>query len=549
VVLDAANGRLYVTLNAGPTADERWGEVVLAVIEVPASTTSVASSCRAAPDGTLLAAYDAPTSGRPEPLRLVDETDAWGGAAPLAGMRGHAVATADVDGDGWTDLFVGTFADRPDADYRHRGADGPAPDRLLLGGPEGFRLDTSFPEERGRTSGAAFADLDGDGDPDLVLARNGRDTDRGRAPSRVLRNDDGRFTPVATLPEPAGARSVGVLDYDGDGRLDLMIAEDRFSGGSSVLLRNEADFGFVDVTEDAGLGRGVAGLGVGTGDLSGDGRPDLLVGGSNRLFVNQGDGRFAEQVGAIAAWPTFGDEDDPAGVAEGDLDGDGRLDVVIGQHFGSTLDDGRRVPVRVYLNEEAADGSVRLRDVTDEAGLPGLPTKSPHVQVVDLDLDGRPDILTTASGESGQPVVLRNTGGRVPRFEATSAPGPAQYWVTGAVLDADHDGRPDIVMVEWEPTLPTLLLRSDGGVGHWLGLSAPPGTSVRVVKAGTLGRDGATLARATTGVSTGYSAGPDLGVWLGLGPVDEVDVSIEAPSAPATELRGVRADQWLECRP
>ena len=49
------------------------------------------------------------------------------------------------------------------------------PDRLLLGGPEGFRVDESFDVEPGRTAGAAFADLDGDLDLDLVLSRNVRD--------------------------------------------------------------------------------------------------------------------------------------------------------------------------------------------------------------------------------------------------------------------------------------------------------------------------------------------------------------------------------------
>ncbi len=559
VALDAAHGRLYVTLNAGPTEDDRFGEVVLAIIDVPSSPaggTSASSAsgpsagdagvCRAPDNG-----YQAATAGRAEPLQFEDATDAWGATSALAGMRGHAVATADVNDDGWTDLFVGTFADRPPEDYQQRGADGPAPDRLLLGGPDGFAVDPSFPGERGRTSGAAFADLDGDGDHDLVVARNVRDGERGSAPTTVLRNDDGRLTAVATLPEPVGARSVGVLDYDADGRLDLLIAEDRFSGGSSALLRNTGDFEFADVTETAGLGRGVAGMGVGTGDLNDDGRPDLLIGGSNTLFINQGDGRFAEQPDAIAPWPIFGDEDDPAGVAQGDVNGDGRLDVVIGQHYNSTVDAGQRVPVRLYLNEQGPGGTVLLRDVTDRAGLPGLSTKSPHVQIVDLDFDGRPDILTTAAGADGWPIVLRNSGQQagVPRFEASSAPGSSQYWVSAAVLDADHDGRLDVVAVEWEPTLPTLVLRSTGEVGHWLGVSAPPGTDVAVYADGGLGRTDALLGRTTVGTSTGYSAGPPVDTWAGLGSESIVDLTVSVPGEPPLDLRGIDADRMLTCLP
>ena len=78
----------------------------------------------------------------------MDATEQWGADEPLTGMRAHAIATADVNGDGWTDVFVGSFADRPVAEYQQRGATGPAPDRLLLGGPSGFRVDPSFPGEQ-----------------------------------------------------------------------------------------------------------------------------------------------------------------------------------------------------------------------------------------------------------------------------------------------------------------------------------------------------------------------------------------------------------------
>ena len=265
VVLDEVNRRLFVTLNAGTDPEEQWGEVLLAIIDLPGSeaTTTQAASSTCSTGDTWASVYQAGTAGSSGPLRLADATDAWGAIEPLTGMRGHAVATADVNGDGWSDLFVGTFADRPDEDYEVRGAEGPSPDRLLLGGPDGFSVDDTFPTEFGRTSGAAFADLDDDGDPDLVVARNVRDSDRGRAPTTVLRNDDGRFTRVGTLAQPAAARSVGVLDYDADGRLDLFIAEDRFAGGSSRLLRNSGDFSFDDVTAQAGLPADVHGLGVG----------------------------------------------------------------------------------------------------------------------------------------------------------------------------------------------------------------------------------------------------------------------------------------------
>lgn len=550
VVRDPQEPRLYVMLNAGPDEDDRWGEVVLAVVDLPRTGSVLtppaqpaASPVCLSSDAGVATTYEAVTTGDPQTPELGDVTEEWGLVEPLTGMRGHAIATGDVNGDGWIDLVVGTFADRPEDEYRRRGASGPAPDRLLLGGPDGFVLDEAFPDELGRTSGAALADLDSDGDLDLVLARNVRDSDRGRAPTRILRNDDGAFTPVSVLPEPRGARSVGVLDYDADGMLDVVITEDRFSGGSSRLLRNGGDFAFSDVTEEAGLPEDVHGLGVAAADLTGDGYPEILVGGSNRLFVHQGDGTFSEQPDAIAAWPVHGDEDDPAGVAVGDVDGDGRPDVVIGQHYNSTVDDDRRVPVRLYLNRpgRSSEEDLHLVDVTQAAGLTPLATKSPHVQLADVDADGRLDVVTSASTGDGAPVVFlqHDRDGDVPRFAASGPSETDQYWVTGAVADVDRDGRLDVVGVEWEPSLPTRAWTNRSATGHWLAVAAPAGTAVSVADGDEL------IASGQVAASSGYAAGPDPMLWLGLGSLTSVDLTVTRPQGGRSTVRGLDTDQSL----
>ncbi|MEX0948084.1 MAG: CRTAC1 family protein [Acidimicrobiia bacterium] len=494
--------------------------------------------------------YRAPRRGPGGAPAFLDATSDLGLLEPLTGMRVHATATGDVNDDGWSDLFVGTFADRPEDDYRVRGADGPSPDRLLLGGSRGFRVDESFPAEWGRTAAAAFADLDGDGDLDLVLARNVRDVERGRAPSTILRNDRGRFVKAAELDHPRGARAIGLIDFDGDSRLDLVIVEDRFSDGASVLWRNEGKLRFVDATRTAGLPPDVAGMGVATADLNGDRAPDVLISGSNRLFLNQGDGSFREDDTARQTfdWPRFGDEDDPAGVVATDVDGDARTDLVIGQHYNSTVDEGRRVPVRLYLND-GNDGAQapRFRDVTGAAGLTPLPTKAPHVDVVDLDADGRLDILTTASAGSVA-VVFRQVGvdEGVPRFELTGIPNPPDYWVTAAVLDADRDGRLDVFLAEFEPTRPSPLLRNRTNAGHWFGVTATPGTVVELFHAGGLGDPHDRLAWREVGTSTGFAAGPSVTAWFGLGAVHRIDVRIVSPEGrTVVELHDAGVDRLV----
>lgn len=495
--------------------------------------------------------WEAPAGGSGR-MAFEDRTDELGLTSPLAGMMAHALAAGDVNNDGYADLFVGTFADRPVDEYAGRGASGPAPDRLLLGSPAGYTIDETFPEMRGRTSGAVFADLDGDGDLDLVIARNPRTGERQSAASVVLRNNNGRFTEAFVLDTERGFRSIGVADFDGDERLDLFVVEDRWSGGSSVLYRNEGDLRFVDATAEFGLPSDIHGLGVSTTDLNGDGWADLFVSGSNRLFVG-GEGGFREDRGSDFGWETYGNEDDPAGVVARDLDGDGRPELVIGQHYNSTLDDGQRVPIRVYANR--GDGAaVRFVDVTEASGLVGLPTKSPHVEVADLDADGRPDLVTTAAGSGTGPVVFRNVtraGGEL-RFEASAAPGGDQYWVTGAVVDADHDGALDVLLAEWFPDKPSLLLSATGERGHWLAIelgaagTAGVGAVVSVYEAGHAGDPERLLGRTEISAQTGYGAGAEPVARFGLGEVSTVDVEIRRPRAEdVATLRYVAADRWI----
>jgi enediyne biosynthesis protein E4 len=506
------------------------------------------------PAGPAAVCYEAPRNGGggSAGVAFTDATEALGLADPLAGLYGHATAVGDVDGDGWTDLFVGSFSDK-----REAGAASATGDRLLLGGPDGFRPDEAFPELEGRSSGAAFADLDDDADLDLVVARNHRPSPAGRAPTVVLRNDAGRFTVAGDLDTERGARSVGVLDAEGDGDLDLFLVEDRFTSGSSVLLRNEGGLRFADGTAAAGLPDDVHGLGVAAADLNGDAAPDLFVAGSNRLFVNDGGGRFREGDSDVFTWETFGEEDDPAGVAAGDVNRDGRPDLVVGQHYNSTVDEGRKVPVRLYLNEGTGDGGVpRFRDVTEESGLVGLPTKAPHVELVDLDTDGWPEILTTASAAGGsEPAVFRHLGvdGGVPRFATPTGTGDARYWIAGATFDADRDGRLDVFLVEFDQNRTSRLLRGTGDTAHWLGVEVGPagtagvGATVEVYGSGGLGEASRLLGARELSASTGNASGSLPVAWFGLGSTDAVDVRLRRPGGRETdEVLALPADRLVD---
>ncbi len=531
-----------------------------------AALALLAASCTVAsedvPNRGLTCWSGSPATGTPG-ITFSDATEAAGLYSPLKGMSAHAAAWGDINGDGAVDLVVGTFADRPLEIYELRGAVGPSPDRVLLARDSGF-VDDGLAEVYGRTSGAAFVDLDGDGDLDLVLSRNvktPRDDREAFAavasirPTAVFENVDGGLIerPDTGIDPTLGGRSVGVLDYDGDRRYDLFIVEDRWRGGSSRLYRNTGDFQFEDVTKQAGLPLDLQGLGVATADVDGDRDVDLFVAGDDRLFIADA-GRFRAVDSDVFAWPPIGNEDDPAGAAFGDIDRDGRPDLVIGQHFGSTLNGGPPAPVRLFLNRsEEADKPVFI-EITDESGLTALPTKAPHVEIVDFDNDGWPDILTSASADDGtRPAIFRNNGesdGAI-RFETPQGIGAPQYWVTAPTADYDQDGRIDIMLIEWEPALPSVLLRNESKSGNWLSVSVGPelgyglGGRVTVYEPGGLGRPDMVLGSAEITATRGYVAGVEAVAHLGLGDVGVVDLEVVTPWGDPITLTQIAANQAI----
>ncbi len=527
----------------------------------PDPTDTVAATTEGPPtswqDSSPLVASSKLTCWRTEPkddspgIRFVDVTEDVGLVEPLIGMHGHAAIWTDVDSDDMADLFVGTFADREDDRYEHRGATGPSPDRLLIQ-KSGFEPLPNLTEMFSRTSGGAGADLDGDGDLDLVISRNYRDRIAGQAPTQILRNDGGRLSSAigSGLPERIGGRSVAIFDQDLDGLLDLFITEDRWSGGRSVLLRNLGDLSFEDVTTNTGLPDDVHGLGATAADFNNDGLTDLFIAGSNRFFIAKLDGQFVEGGGGVFEWEVYGDEDDVAGVSAADLNRDGWLDLVVGHHYNSTIDSDSRVPVRVYLNMgPTEEGDPVFEDVTDRAGLPGLATKAPHVELVDIDNDGWTDILTSASADDGgRPAVFKNLGisNGIPRFAAPDGLGSSQHWVAAPTADYDRDGRMDIFLLEWEPALPSILLRNESGTGNWLEVS------VDAEKGHGIGWrislfDGSKLigSREIT-VTQGYSAGVLPIAHFGAGDATDLTVMLDPPGEKdSIVIDGIEPNQHI----
>jgi predicted Zn-dependent protease len=349
------------------------------------------------------------------------------GLAALSHGYGHGVTVGDYDNDGHPDLFVTRW--RSYALYRNKG-DGTFEDATLRAGLGG---DRDWP------TSAAFADLDRDGDLDLYVCHylkydenNPRrcshpdspakhdcnPLDFDALPDHVFRNDAGRFvdtTAAAGLFETAG-RGLGVVaaDFDGDDLIDLYVANDM---SANYLYRNRGGFKFEEIGVVAGAAASAeggykAGMGIACGDLDGDGKIDLAVtnyyGESTTYFRNLGGGMFADHSSAIGmAAPTrllLG-----FGIAFVDFDNDGRLDVISAN--GHVIDPRPRFPWMMPLQILMMNPRGHLVDVSDRAGTLFQPNHLGRgLAAGDLDNDGRIDALAVCQNE---PVVyLHNKTGR-----------------------------------------------------------------------------------------------------------------------------------------
>lgn len=536
-------------------------------------------------------AEDAPASKPAYPFAFRDVTEESGLLPLVAGIQGHAAAWGDVDGDGWIDLYVGGFHKengKPNVFVRN------ARGKFVLDSQEALRISA-------RSSGAVFADLDNDGDLDFYLSNLGGGTAGPSAtPNFLFRNDGGgKFTDVSkssgACPAEFRGRSAAVLDFDGDGLLDLLVGESIYYGSKkrSRLFRNKGNLTFEDASDAAGVPAGIPALGVAVGDVNNDGWPDLFLAaadGGNRLFLNDGKGKYREAPGTAevfqAAWKYKGD-DTTCGVCFGDVNRDGRLDIVLGQHYKQPW--LAPVAVRLYLNRGSKDGNPVFEDVTEAAGLKPLPMKGAHVEVQDFDNDGWPDIYVSIvkfAGGKPHPLIFRNLGVQdgLPRFRedalavndfptkedlAVKRTGDffakvikdrkIIYMAAAPSGDFDNDGRIDLFLANWWAEAPSLLLRNETTAGHWLQVqvqgSGPVnrmgiGARVQVYRAGKLGDPSALLGCQDLSAGYGYSSGQSAIAHFGLGKDDNADVALTLPHGKGKVVhKGVKADQRLTIKP
>ena len=451
-------------------------------------------------------------------MKLEDVTDRMGVGHPGWGM---GACTADVDGDGWEDLYV-----------------------TALGGSRLYR------NERGRTfvdvtdkagvkgsgwmTGCGFADYDRDGDLDLFV-------------SRYVKVD------LANLPEFGKGKT---CEYRG---IAVQCGPRGLPGEGDLLFRNDGEMKFTEVGEAAGVSdpRGYFGLGVAWFDHDDDGWPDLYVANDSRpsfLYTNQRNGTFKEVGFPMGvAVSEDGGEQGGMGLALGDYDGSGRLSIYktnFAEEYNNLFhDEGDHFTELAYRSKTAP---------------PSLPYVGWGTAFLDYDNDGRLDLIAVnghvypqmdqaklgaSAGYRQRKLLYWNRG------DGTFDEVGARYGTVFteprvsrglAVGDLDDDGRLDVVVNDLDGTPQVLRNQREGG-GHWLRVKLTgKGRNPDAVGALVTLKAGALTQRRLVQSGTSYLSQDDMRRHFGLGDATQVEwVEVRWPDGTTTRREGVKSDQTI----
>jgi hypothetical protein len=433
----------------------------------------------------------------------------------------HGAAVADYDRDGWPDLLVtgwgrvALFRNVPDGKGGRRFEDVTA----KAGLDKGITWTTS----------AAWADLDGDGWPDLYICQ---------------------YVNWSFANHPS-------CNYDG--KTPDVCPPKQFQGLPHKVYRNNRDGTFTDVSKEAGLhpggGNNSKGLGVVAVDVNLDGKPDLYVANDtvdNFLYVNEstpGQIRLREEgLLAMVARDGNGAANGSMGVDAGDPDGSG-LPWLWCTNYENELH-------ALYRNQCKKD-QVFFLFATTATGISAIGQKwvGWGTGFLDLDNHGWEDLFIvnghairfpTGAARRQRPVLLRNHGGKFKDFTPRGGSYCEQVHLARGVAlgDLDNDGKIDVIVSHMNEPVAVLRNVSAGG-HHWLGVELARAGHADVV--GTrvvLEAGGRKQTRFAKGGGS-YASSPDRRLVFGLGGTERIDkLTVFWPDGKQQEWSGLAVDRY-----
>ena len=432
------------------------------------------------------------------------------------GLVGEAngAAFGDYDGDGRPDLLVTRLGRSEGPLLFHSQGDGTFADQSAL-----------LRDAAGPALGAAWVDVDADGDLDLYLIRF-------RDPHLLFRNEGGHFTRIekpAELADHQASTSAAFGDFDGDGELDLFATHR--AAQANQFYRHIYREGFADQSDLLSpLRSGQDSFSATPFDSDGDGDLDLYVANlnyPNLFFRNQGHGTFRQEALATGLGRTGASL---VGLPV-DFDNDGDLDLYLLSGSGE----------RTVLYRNGGQGI--FTDWTDESGA-GLDGVNSGGGWADFDNDGDQDLLLSSLG---QPAVLENQGAS--RFAEVQALPAGAAWNTAGVALADYDLDGDVDAFMAGVDRAGVLLRNDSpDQGHWLGVELRgAGRSVLGARVRVRTPAGSQLREYIVASLLGSQHGDLLHFGLG-SQVAGIAVEVFWPGGQHTVLEQVEADQVLRLR-
>jgi hypothetical protein len=451
--------------------------------------------------------------------RFQDVTDKAGIGHPGWGM---GVCTADVDGDGWEDVYVTGLGGNHLYRNNHDGTFADVTERA------GLRVG-------GWSAGCGFADYDHDGRLDLFV-------------SRYVSID------LDHLPEFGKDKT---CQYRG---VPVQCGPRGLKGETDVLFHNDGNGHFTDVSQKAGVSdpKGYFGLGVAWFDYNDDGWPDLYVANDSTpkfFYVNQKNGTFKDQAFPLGvAVSEDGSEQGSMGLAIGDYDHSGRFSVFV-TNFSEEYND-------LYHNDGDHFSDVSFRSRTAASSLPYVGWGDAFI---DYDNDTWPDIIAVnghvypqldrvklgASAGYRQRKLLYHNRGDGTFDEVSARYGPAlmdERVSRGLAMgDLDNDGRVDLVINDLDGA-PQILHNEIASRGNWL-IVKLKGTAPNTDAIGAIVTvvTGQVKQMSLVQSGTSYISQDDMRRHFGLGAATEVDdITVKWPDGTVTKQQKVKANQIVQ---